>query len=36
MKSRFKDFKILKTSIANLHKRLTSLVGRSAFNSKLL
>ena len=36
MKSGFKDFKVLKTSIANLHKQLTSTVGRSAFNSKLL
>ena len=36
MKSGFKGFKVLKTSIANLHKQLTSTVGRSAFNSKLL
>ena len=36
IKSGFKDFNILKTSIANLRKRLTSTVGRSAFNSKLL
>ena len=36
MKSRFEDFIVLKTSIANLHKRLTSMVGYSAFDSKLL
>ena len=36
MKSGFKEFKVIKTLIANLRKRLTSMVGRSAFNSKLL
>ena len=36
MKSGYKDFKVLKTSTANLRKRLASMVGRSAFNSKLL
>ena len=36
MKLGFKDFKFLKTSIANLRKCLTSMLGFSAFNSKLL
>ena len=36
MQSGFKDFKVLKTSIANLRKRLTSMVGRSTSNSTLL
>ena len=35
MKSGFKGFKALKTLIANLRKRLTSMVSHSAFNSKL-
>ena len=36
MKSGFRDFKVLKASIAILRKRLASTVGRPAFNSKLL
>ena len=36
MKSGFRDFNVFKTSIANLRKPLTSMLGRSAFNSKLL
>ena len=36
MKSEFKDYKVLKTSIADLLKRPTFMVGYSAFNNKLL
>ena len=36
MKSGFEDFIVLRTSIANLHKWLTSMVGHSAFDGKLL
>ena len=36
IKSRFMDFKVLKTLFANLFKWLTSMVGNSPFNSKLL
>ena len=36
MKSGFKDFKVLKTSVGSLYKWLTSMDGHSAFNSKLL
>ena len=36
MHSEFKDRKVLKTSIANLRKRLTSMVGRFTSNSTLL
>ena len=36
MKSGFEDFIVLKTSIASLNKLLTSMVGHSAFDGKLL
>ena len=36
MKPGFKDFKVLKTSIADLCKPLTSMVGSSVLNIKLL
>ena len=36
MQSEFKDLKVSKISIANLRKRLTSMVGRSTSNSTLL
>ena len=36
MQSGFKDFEVLKTSIANLRKRLTFMVGRSTSSSTLL